>query len=113
MYWDGSADNYSQVDSSGLFRPRVVEDPDQLDLFDVLALEPLAPADDSFGPFVDAGDRALIRDAIRSKVPAILTTDIRSFWVHRAWLYGAGVEVWRPCDLWAAMRPSALRSSVA
>jgi hypothetical protein len=113
LYWDGSAGNYPEVDSSGLFRPRVVEDPDQLRLFDVPALEPPAPADESFGPFVDAGDRALICDAIRSKVPAILTTDVRSFWVHRAWLYGAGVEVWRPRDLWAAMRPIAVRSNVA
>jgi hypothetical protein len=32
-------------------------------------------------------------------VPAILTTDLKSFWRHRQWLFGRGVEVWRPSHL--------------
>lgn len=51
------------------------------------------------GPFSDAGDRALIQDAVRCRVPAILTTDLRTFWQHRQWLYEKGIEVWRPSDL--------------
>lgn len=46
----------------------------------------------------DSGDRALVRDALIAGVPAILTTDLRSFWSHRAALFEVGVEVWRPSD---------------
>jgi hypothetical protein len=51
------------------------------------------------GPFGGAGDCALIRDALRAEVPVILTTDLRTFWRHRLWLYERGVEVWRPSDV--------------
>ena len=51
------------------------------------------------GPFGGAGDCALIRDALRAEVPVILTTDLRTFWRHRFWLYEQGVEVWRPSDV--------------
>jgi hypothetical protein len=54
----------------------------------------------SFGPFRDAGDRALIRDAMRAGIPTILTTDLRSFWANRRALYPFGIEIWRPSDLW-------------
>jgi hypothetical protein len=56
----------------------------------------------SFGPFRDIGDRAMIIEAIRHGFPAILTTDLRSFWRHRRWLYPFRVEVWRPTDLMRA-----------
>ena len=46
----------------------------------------------------DTGDRALARDALLASVPAILTSDLRSFWSHRQFLYGLGLEVWRPSD---------------
>ena len=48
--------------------------------------------------FSDRGDRAVIRDALLSGVPAILTTDLRSFWARRDTLYDFGLEVWRPSD---------------
>lgn len=56
-------------------------------------------------PFKDAGDRQLIDDALRSGTPAILTVDLRSFWAKRHLLYPIGLEVWRPSDLWDAIRP--------
>ena len=51
------------------------------------------------GPFTDAGDRLLIAEARYHGIAAILTTDLRTFWQHRGWLYRSGVEVWRPSDL--------------
>jgi hypothetical protein len=53
----------------------------------------------TLGPFTDRGDCALISDADRSGVPVILTTDLRTFWRHREWLYRRGIEVWRPTDV--------------
>lgn len=57
----------------------------------------------------DAGDRALVRDALLAGVPAILTSDLRSFWAQRQPLYDLGLQIWRPSDvldayetLWAA-----------
>ena len=54
-------------------------------------------------PFEDAGDRAVIRDALRAGISNILTTDLKSFWAHRRALYPHGIEVWRPTDLWRTM----------
>lgn len=53
----------------------------------------------------DMGDRLLVRDAILAGVPAILTTDLRSFWSHRADLYHLGIEIWRPSDALIAYEP--------
>lgn len=62
------------------------------------------PSRDEFGPFNDAGDRELIREALCLKVPGILTTDLKSFWRYRRWLFDRGVEVWRPSHLsWALL----------
>jgi hypothetical protein len=61
------------------------------------------PAAPPFGPLADAGDRAVLREAVRHGCPAILTTDLRSFWRFRRWLYQFGVEVWRPTDAWVAI----------
>jgi hypothetical protein len=56
------------------------------------------------GPFRDAGDRRLIQEAQWLGVPGILTTDLKTFWRHRALLYTQGVEVWRPSDFcWALL----------
>lgn len=55
--------------------------------------------------FPHQGDRALILDALLSGVPAILTTDLRSFWAHREALYAFGLEVWRPSDALSAYEP--------
>ncbi len=59
-----------------------------------------------FGPFRDAGDRALIRDALRSGIARILTTDIKSFWRHRRCVAGLGIEILRPTQLWAEALPA-------
>jgi hypothetical protein len=56
-----------------------------------------------FEPFRDAGDRALIRTAVRAGVPTILTTDLNSFWRYRRALYPLGIEIWRPTDLWKTL----------
>ncbi len=56
------------------------------------------------GPLRDAGDRALVRAAIRAGIPAILTTDLKTFWRHRKAFYGLGVEIWRPMDLWQTLQ---------
>jgi hypothetical protein len=79
---------------------------------DQLAL-PIAPprsllTDDAvpaIGPFRDAGDRALIHDAVRAGIPTILTTDIRSFWRHRAYLRPIGIAVLRPTEVAASVAP--------
>ncbi len=73
-----------------------------------LAIEPVrwplaAECIPPFGPFPDAGDRALIRTALRAAVPTILTTDLNTFWRHRRVLYPLGIEVWRPTDLWQTL----------
>jgi hypothetical protein len=57
----------------------------------------------TLGPFLNAGDRALIRVAQRAGIPTILTTDLKSFWRHRRALYPLGIEVWRPSDLWMTL----------
>lgn len=65
---------------------------------------PLAPeCVPTLGPFLNAGDRALIRVAQRAGIPMILTTDLKSFWRHRRALYPLGIEVWRPTDLWMTL----------
>lgn len=68
----------------------------------VATVEEIVAPDGVLGAFRDDGDRALIRDALLSGTPAILTTDLRSFWAHREELYDLGVEVWRPSDALAA-----------
>ena len=113
-YWDASADEFPDVEAAVLWPPDIEPHPNQLQLFDahpVFRRDPLVER--GFGPFTDDGDRALICDAVRASIPAILTTDVRSFWTHREWLYGAGIEVWRPRDLWVAIDPRAAHSTVA
>jgi hypothetical protein len=68
-----------------------------------LAAECIPP----LAPFRDAGDRALIRTAMRAGIPAILTTDLNSFWRHRRAAYALGVEIWRPTDLFQTLRKQA------
>ncbi len=77
--------------------------PSQLTLFD----EPREQFV-SRGPFHDPGDVSLIREAQSLSVPAILTTDLRSFWRYRRWLYSYGVEIWRPSDVCRALWSDAL-----
>lgn len=76
--------------------------PDQISLF------PPPPTDGAIGPFRHAGDISLITEAMNLGISAILTTDLRSFWIHREWLFEQDVEVWRPSDLCWAMWNDAL-----
>jgi hypothetical protein len=112
-YFQGclDADWYPELDSHGLVvpgGPEVAEG--QLALAIAPSLWPLsAECVPAFGPFRDAGDRALIRDARRAGIPTILTTDLKSFWTNRRVLYPFGIEIWRPTDLWrTAARAHAL-----
>jgi hypothetical protein len=100
-YFQGclDADWYPDIDPHGLViagGPEVADG--QLALSIVPALSPDCVP--SFGPFRDAGDRALIRDAMRAGIPTILTTDLKSFWANRRVLYPFGIGIWRPTDLW-------------
>lgn len=47
----------------------------------------------------DRGDRAIVAQALLANIPAILTTDRRTFWVHRDKIRDLGVEVLRPSQL--------------
>lgn len=47
----------------------------------------------------DRGDRSIVAHAVLANIPAILTTDRRTFWVHREKIRGLGVEVLRPTEL--------------
>lgn len=106
-YFNGclDADWYPEIDPVGLLVQRGPEIADgQLALEIAPPLWPLsAECVPAFGPFRDAGDRALIRDAMRAGISAILTTDLKSFWRHRGALYPLGIEIWRPTDLWMTL----------
>jgi hypothetical protein len=113
-YWEGLCEAFPDVDADALWQPVPAEDPNQLELFVAPRERGYERAiDEGFGPFADLGDRALICDALRANVPAILTTDIRSFWTHREWLHQVGIEVWRPRDLWAAVGAHAVPQTAA
>lgn len=47
----------------------------------------------------DAGDREIVTHALIANIPAILTTDRRTFWAHRVRLEEMGVQVIRPSEL--------------
>ncbi|MBI2752339.1 MAG: hypothetical protein HYX46_02325 [Betaproteobacteria bacterium] len=47
----------------------------------------------------DSGDRALVAQALLANIPAILTTDRRTFWSHRDKVRELGVEIFRPSEL--------------
>ena len=46
----------------------------------------------------DRGDRAIVAHVL-ANIPAILTTDRRTFWVHRDKIRDMGVEILRPSEL--------------
>jgi hypothetical protein len=71
----------------------------------VASVEEIVADSGPLSAFPHQGDRALIRDALLSGVPAILTTDLRSFWANRETLYDLGLEVWRPSDVLTAYEP--------
>lgn len=57
---------------------------------------------DSSGPLSflpDGGDRALVTQALLANIPAILTTNRRTFWAHRDKVRELGVEILRPSEL--------------
>ncbi|MFY9512942.1 MAG: hypothetical protein WAQ05_18420 [Rubrivivax sp.] len=47
----------------------------------------------------DGGDRAIVSQALLANIPAILTTDRRTFWMHRDKIRDLGAEVLRPSEL--------------
>jgi hypothetical protein len=100
---------YPHIDTERLvvrWSPEVAEE--QLSLPVAPPLWPLAAeCIPRLDPFTDAGDRALIRIAMRAGIPTILTTDINSFWSHRRAAYALGVEIWRPTDLWRTLQRQA------
>lgn len=53
----------------------------------------------------DEGDRRVVGYALLANIPAILTTDRRTFWKHRNRLGDFGVEVMRPSELLALYEP--------
>ena len=71
----------------------------------VSSLEEIVAADGPLAEFRDSGDRELVRDALLGGVPAILTTDLRSFWAKREVVLEYGLEVWRPSDALRAYIP--------
>jgi hypothetical protein len=102
-YFKGCLDEgwYPYIDAESLLIRR---SPPEHDGQQSLPIEPArwplaAECVPTFGPFLDAGDRALIRTALRAGIPTILTTDLNSFWRYRRCLYPLGIEVWRPTDL--------------
>jgi hypothetical protein len=103
-YFNGCLDGgwYPDIDPKPLIvRPLVTVADGQLSFSIEPARWSLSPeCVPTFGPFRDAGDRALIRQALRAGLPTILTTDLRSFWRYRRALYPLGIEIWRPTDLW-------------
>jgi len=101
-FWEGCADDYPAVATVELASHSAPIAPGQLSLFEAPSC-PLTERGAPLGPFEDAGDRALIRDALRAGVPAILTTDLRSFWSRRRSLSHLGIEVWRPRDFLVAL----------
>jgi hypothetical protein len=109
-YFDGCIDAewYPHIDPVSLMIRSASPVADrQLPLFEQATSFLSAESVPSFGPFADAGDRLLIRQAMRAGIPCILTTDIKSLWMHRRALYPFGIEVWRPSDLWRTLEPHA------
>ena len=47
----------------------------------------------------DLGDRLVVAQALLSNIPAILTTDRKSFWKHSDKITDLGVQVMRPREL--------------
>jgi hypothetical protein len=57
---------------------------------------------DDVGPLSflhDRGDRSILAQAVLANIPAILTTDRRTFWIHRDKIRDLGVEILRPTEL--------------
>lgn len=104
-YWHSCEEFFPEIDFDGLAWPGPDVSPDQLTLFEMEAAVPghAAPGE-PLALLSDVGDRALVRDAIRSRIPSILTTDLRSFWSRRHAVQSYGIEVWRPTDVLRAYR---------
>jgi len=99
-YWHSCQEFFPEIDCSGLGWPQPDVSSSQLALFKLEAAVPgHAAPDEPLALLPDVGDRALVRDAIRAGIPAILTTDLRSFWSRRRDIYSYGIEVWRPTDV--------------
>jgi hypothetical protein len=99
-HWESCEEFYPEIDFDGLAWPGPDVSPDQLTLFEMEGAVPgHAAPDEPLALLTDVGDRALVRDAIRSGIPSILTTDLSSFWSRRHAVQMYGIEVWRPTDV--------------
>lgn len=65
----------------------------------VKAAEDLCGAGGPLSFLRDRGDRAVVSQAVLANIPAILTTDRRTFWAHRDAIRELGVEILRPSEL--------------
>jgi hypothetical protein len=99
-------DSYGPV-APGVLRSDCLVRPNPLILrgLGVATVDEIVADDGPLRAFRDRGDRELIRDALLSGVPAILTTDLRSLWSKRGALGDYGLEVWRPSDTLRAYIP--------
>jgi hypothetical protein len=103
---DWGTSSYGPV-APGVIDPTVKAHPNPLILrgLEVSSVQQIVADDGPLAEFRDLGDRALIRDALLAGVPAILTTDLKSFWAKRAVVAEYGLQVWRPSETLDAYVP--------
>jgi hypothetical protein len=99
-------DSYGPV-APAILSPESTARPNPLILrgLGVSSVEEIVAANGPLAEFRDRGDREIIREALLSGVPAILTTDLRSFWAKREVVLEYGLEVWRSSDALRAYIP--------
>ena len=103
---DWGTDAYGPVAPGVLRRGRPVRaNPLILRGLGVASVDEITADDGPLAGFRDRGDREMIRDALLSGVPAVLTTDLRSFWAKRELVRDYGLEIWRPTDTLDAYIP--------
>lgn len=104
-YWQESRQQYmsGSEDGSPLPMPRVFGQL-ELPLASASAQHSRPRAAPRPGWLKDAGDWAIVCDAVRMGLQAILTTDLKTFWCSRRALQLFGIRVWKPAELWETMR---------
>ena len=96
---DWGTDSYGPV-APAILSPESTARPNPLILrgLGVSSVEEIVAANGPLAEFRDRDDREIIREALLRGVPAILTTDLRSFWAKREVVLEYGLEVWRLSD---------------